>query len=319
MNDKSSNHALNTAIWKLSTAVMNIKTANLRLPTMVADTYNKVSNGKSIPEPMVLSAYTNSYTDQVNKIFPSLPKLIARLGFIRFELLSLLDTIGSHETNQGVVDTITSTLAMIPTMQTMAECEIRLAGIIHSLTHEELTIVKQQMYSKELYIKRGTVSNHVFTLIKLGRDATKNKKRSIVLKLIENQLLLWRELAYTGKKSPVSSKLQKELLQTAHWVPQSIEEAEELYVKSVSQLAAIYASRPAKPEPAIGYHVIFIEPETIAPAVLDLELVASDDWKTLAELAPKPTVKIIRTMVDTEHHLDVITNPKTIGINLIEV
>lgn len=304
------NHALNTAIWKLNTAVANIKAVNIRLPTMVADIHAKVNNGKTVPETMVLSAYKHCFTDQVNRVYPSLPKLIARLGFIRFELLSLLDVIGGHETHQSVLDTITGSLEMIPTMQTMAECEIRLAGIIHSLTYEELTIAKQQMYSNELYIKRGTVSNHVFTMIKLGRESvTKNKQRGIVLKLIENQLLLWRELAYIGKKSPVSPKLEKELLQTAHWVPQSITEAEELYIKSVTQLAELLANKPPKLEPSIGLHVVLNEP--------DLELLASDNWETLSELVPKSTVKVIQTMVNTDHHLDVITNPRTIGVNLV--
>ena len=169
--------SLYVARWKLSTAIAVLISTNTIVPVIPLQLNIKVKGGTSdVSEETLLSAYKVCCAANLGLV-----KQIDRLGYLRFELLSLLELAQNNETDDHTVAVIVKGLAHTPLEEAgFIQCEIELRQAIHLLMPDEQHLAKINLYSKTLRVRKGELSNHIFHLIKLGRSFPDAKDRMMV-------------------------------------------------------------------------------------------------------------------------------------------
>ena len=213
----------NVADWKLTTAIAALVADKISVPAIPSQLNGNLQLGAEVSEETVLSAYLVCCAGD-----KSLQKQIDRLGFLRYELLNLLELMKDSESDAVTVQGIIDALNIVPkTERECIQCEVFLRQAIHRLMPDEEQIAKVNLYSKALRIKKGELSNHVFHLVKLGRSLLAAKDRQLIEKLIGNQLVLLSVLA--DNMHTFGKPLEKKILKAAHWQPKDLETAKSIY------------------------------------------------------------------------------------------
>jgi len=231
------------AIWKLDTALATIRKQGGSIPAVADDLNNKLQKGNEVPMDLVTSAYQACCVPDDKSLKDSkLYKDINRLGYLRYELLSLLALFKEKDEEYQNPSNCVDALDYTPrSHKAYVTCEIKLRIAIHSLLPEEFDIADKAIFEKTLKIGKGKVSNHAFTLIKIGRTIQDDKEKFLVCDLLKNQLKLIERLAesFQPGKEKFIDKVEKRILKAAHWQPDSFAKAKELYSETKELISLI--------------------------------------------------------------------------------
>lgn len=230
MLDKKINNtiSLNVVKWKLDAAISSLQDSKHKVPSTAIQFCNSIKAGKEIQEELLQAAYA-----ACAPVGKRLHRVIDRLGYLRKELLILVDLYKDKQIDTNVVNSITDALMFIPSdPQSFSVCEVYLRKSLSLVMPEELKIADTALFSKALKVEKGTVSNQVFNIVRLGRTSTNEDDRRMILELIKNQNMLMNVLYNADGHTPLPEKAFNKVLRVVHWQPRDIPGALELYLES---------------------------------------------------------------------------------------